>query len=100
MQINTILDIEKYMLPCMNKSLFGVDCLGCGTQRSLLLLINGNFIKAFHQFPAIYTTLLLFGFLGLHFIDKSRDYHKIIVGMAITNALIMIIAYIYKMTNL
>ena len=94
------MDIEKYMLPCMNKSLFGVDCLGCGTQRSLLLLINGDFTKAFYQFPAIYTTLLLFGFLGLHFIDTSRDYHKIIIGMAITNALIMIIAYIYKMTNL
>ena len=94
------MDIEKYMLPCMNKSLFGVDCLGCGTQRSLLLLINGDFTKAFYQFPAIYTTLLLFGLLGLHFIDTSRDYHKIIIGMAITNALIMIIAYIYKMTNL
>ncbi len=100
MQINYVLDIEKYILPCMNKSLFGVDCLGCGTQRSLLLLINGDFIKAFYQFPAIYTTLLLLGFLGLHFIDKSRDYHKIIIGMAITNALIMIIAYIYKITNL
>ena len=88
------------MLPCMNKSLLGVDCLGCGTQRSFFLLINGNFIKAFYQFPAIYTTLLLFGFLGLHFIDKSRDYHKIIIGMAISNALITIIAYIYKMINL
>ena len=94
------MDIEKYMLPCMNKWLFGVDCLGCGTQRSLLLFINGDFAKAFYQFPAIYTTLLLFGFLGLHFIDKSRNYQKIIIGMAITNALIMIIAYIYKMSNL
>ena len=100
MQINYILNIEKYMLPCMNKSLFGVDCLGCGAQRSLLLIFNGDFAKAFYQFPAIYTTLLLFGFLGLHFIDTSRDYHKIIIGMAITNALIMIIAYIYKMSNL
>jgi hypothetical protein len=94
------LDIEKYMLPCMNKSLFGVDCMGCGTQRSFLLLINGEFTKAFYQFPAIYTTLIFLGFLGLHFIDKSRDYHKIIIGMAITNAFIMIIAYIYKITNL
>jgi hypothetical protein len=84
----------------MNKSLFGVDCMGCGTQRSFLLLINGEFTKAFYQFPAIYTTLIFLGFLGLHFIDKSRDYHKIIIGMAITNAFIMIIAYIYKITNL
>ena len=94
------MDIEEYMLPCMNKSLFGIDCLGCGAQRSLLLLINGDFTNAFYQFPAIYTSLLLFGFIGLHFIDTSRDYQKIIIGMAITNAFIMIIAYIYKITNL
>ncbi|WP_324218841.1 DUF2752 domain-containing protein [Flavobacterium sp.] len=87
------------MIPCMNKKIFGVDCLGCGTQRSFMLLLNGEFSAAFHMFPAIYTTLFLFGFLGLHFIDKSRSYHKIIIGLAITNAVIMIISYIYKITN-
>ena len=84
------------MIPCMNKKLFGIECPGCGTQRSFLLLINGEFSTAFHIFPAIYSTLLLFLFLGLHFIDKSRDYQKIIIGLAISNALIMIISYIYK----
>jgi hypothetical protein len=84
----------------MNKSLLGVDCIGCGTQRSLLLLLNGEFTKAFYQFPAIYTTLLLFGLIGLHLIDKKRNYQKIIIGLAIINAIIMIISYIYKITNI
>lgn len=88
------------MLPCMNKSLFGFDCIGCGTQRSLLLVLNGEFTKAFYQFPAIYTTLLLFGLIGLHLIDKKRNYQKIIIGLAIINAIIMIISYIYKITNI
>jgi len=88
------------MLPCMNKSLFGIDCIGCGTQRSLLLILNGEFTKAFYQFPAIYTTLLLFGLIGLHLIDKKRNYQKIIIGLAIINAIIMIISYIYKITNI
>ena len=74
------------MLPCMNKSLFGVDCIGCGAQRSILLLINGEFIKAFYQFPAIYTTILLFIFIGLHLINKKRDYQKIIIALAIINS--------------
>jgi hypothetical protein len=87
------------MLPCMNKSLFGVDCIGCGAQRSILLLINGEFIKAFYQFPAIYTTILLFIFIGLHLINKKRDYQKIIIALAIINTIIMIISYIYKITN-
>lgn len=88
------------MLPCMNKSLFGIDCIGCGTQRSLLLVLNGEFTMAFYQFPAIYSTLLLFGLIGLHLIDKKRNYQKIIIGLAIINALIMIISYIYKITNI
>lgn len=94
------MDIEKYMIPCLNKKLFGVECLGCGTQRALLLIFKGQFSDAFYQFPAIYTTILFFGILGLHFLDKSRNYHKIIVSLAIVNAIIMIVSYIYKMTTL
>ena len=94
-----ILDLEKYMIPCLNKKLFGIDCLGCGTQRALVLILKGNFAEAFFQFPAIYTTLLFFGFLALHFIDKSRNYQKFIVVLAIVNAIIMIVSYIYKMTH-
>ncbi len=94
-----ILDLEKYMIPCLNKKLFGIDCLGCGTQRALVLILKGNFAEAFFQFPAIYTTILFFGMLALHFIDKSRNYHKIIIVLAIVNAIIMIVSYIYKMTH-
>ncbi len=94
------MDLEKYMIPCLNKKLFGVECLGCGTQRALLLISRGHFLDAFYQFPAIYTTILFFGILGLHFLDKSRNYHKIIVSLAIVNAIIMIVSYIYKITTL
>ena len=92
--------MDEYMIPCMNKKIFGVECPGCGTQRSIALLLDGEFIAAFFMFPAIYTTILLFGFIALHFIDRSHKYHKIIVGLAIVNAVITIIAYIYKMSHL
>ncbi|WP_298141715.1 DUF2752 domain-containing protein [Flavobacterium sp.] len=90
--------MEDYMLPCMNKKLFGVECMGCGTQRSIDLLLHGDFIGAFKMFPAIYTTLLFFIFVGLHFIDKNRNYHKAIIFLAIVNAIIMVVAYFYKVT--
>jgi hypothetical protein len=86
----------NYMIPCTNKSIFGVDCMGCGTQRSLYLLVNGNFIAAFKMFPPIFTTILLFLFIGLHFIDKSRNYHKMIILFAIINGLFTIVSYFYK----
>ena len=88
--------MEEYMIPCMHKKFFGVDCMGCGTQRAGYMVLQGNFVDAFKMFPAIYTTILLFVFIFLHFIDKKRKYHKIIIFLAILNAIIMVFSYIYK----
>lgn len=90
--------MEDYMIPCMNKAIMGIDCPGCGTQRALALLLRGEFADAFFMFPAIYTTILLIGLIGLHLADKSRNYQKVIIGTAIANAVVVIISYIYKMT--
>jgi hypothetical protein len=83
----------------MSKQLFGLDCPGCGMQRSVALLFRGDFAEAFHMFPAIYTTIPLFIFIGLHFVDKRRNYTKLIIPFAIVNAVIMITAYFYKLTQ-
>lgn len=89
--------MEDYMLPCMFKKFFGVDCIGCGLQRSLILVFKGRFSDAFYMFPAVYTSLLFFAFVGLFFIDKKHNYTNFVIGSAILNACIMIIAYVYKM---
>ena len=51
------------MLPCLNKHLTGIDCPGCGLQRSVNLLLHGEFIAAFQMYPAIYPILALLAFL-------------------------------------
>jgi hypothetical protein len=84
------------MLPCLSKTLFGVECLGCGFQRGFLLLLQGNFAAAFNMYPAIYTTVLFLAIVGLNFIDKRNNYQKYIIGMAIINGLFMIVGYFYK----
>jgi hypothetical protein len=93
------MNLERFMLPCFSKTLFGVDCPGCGLQRSIVLLFEGNFIAAFKMYPAVFTTILFFVVVGLHFIDKSRNYHRIIVWSAIFNGVIMIVAYFFKLFN-
>ncbi len=87
------------MIPCMNKKLFGVECMGCGTQRALILLSEGNFVAAFKMFPALYTLILFFIIVALHFIDKSRSYTKAITYLAVINGIIMLTNYIYKILN-
>jgi len=88
--------MEEYMLPCFSKKLLGIECFGCGTQRALLLVLNGEFEAAFKMFPAIYTLLVFFGFVALHFLDKSRNYHKPIIYLGVTNGIIMVVSYFVK----
>ncbi len=94
------LQLEDYMLPCLNKKLFGVDCLGCGMQRALNLLIHGEFIAAFKMYPAIYTLLLLAVVIIINFFYKIKFAQKIISILAIINVLIIVISYVLKINQL
>ena len=84
------------MLPCLSKTLFGIECLGCGFQRSFLLLIQGDFEGAFKMYPAIFTTLFFLGILALNWIDSNRNYKKLIIGSVLLNGVIMIVGYYFK----
>jgi hypothetical protein len=91
------LELNDFLLPCLNKSLFGIDCLGCGFQRAFVLILKGNFILAFKMYPAIYT-LLLFGiFLLIHKKYQFKNGKKIILTLAIINVLVVIVSYFIKM---
>ncbi len=91
-------NIEDFMIPCLNKKLFGIDCPGCGIQRSLMHFFRGEFVDAFYMYPAIYTLLLL---LIVVFINKKSSFKygsKIILSLAIINVLIIIVSYSIKMS--
>ncbi|MFV8226880.1 DUF2752 domain-containing protein [Christiangramia aquimixticola] len=92
--------IEEYMLPCMNKSLFGVECTGCGGQRALSLLIQGRFEEAFFMYPAIYSLLVLFIFLIVNLFYKFKFDYSIKIGLIVFNAVIIGGAYILKLYQL
>jgi len=90
------MDINDFMLTCPSKKFLGVECLGCGAQRAIVLVFEGKFAEAFQMYPAVYTLLLFFFTLGLSFIDKKRKYGNILMIMIIVNLIIMVIGYMYK----
>ena len=90
------MNLEKYMFPCISKTLFGIECFGCGFQRAFLLVLEGNFATAFKLYPPIYSCLIFILFIGLHFADSKRDYKKGLLVLAIINCSIMSISYFYK----
>lgn len=94
----TLTGLEDYMLECVNKKIFGIECLGCGMQRATALLFKGEFIAAFKMYPAIYTLLLLGTFILVTFFVKIKYSYKIKIGLIILNIAIIIISYIFKMS--
>lgn len=92
--------MEEFMFSCLNKQLFGLDCPGCGAQRALVLVLQGEFAAAFKIYPAIYSLLLLLFFLIINlFLKFKADWH-VKTALIILNALIIGAAYIYKMNFL
>ena len=89
---------EDYMLPCLWKKHFGIECMGCGMQRSLSLVFQGEFVAAFKMYPAIYTLILLFAFLLLHIKFQFRRGAKILLALFVLNILIIVTNYILKIT--
>ena len=82
--------VEDYMLPCLNKEIFGVDCPGCGLQRAMVLLFQGEFSEAFVMYPAIYTLLLLFGFLIADQFFTIPNANKISITLMVTSVVLIL----------
>lgn len=88
--------LDDYMLPCLWKQTFNIDCMGCGMQRSISLILKGDFVSAFYMYPAIYTLIVMFGFLLLHIKFQFKYGHRIIFGLFILNISIIVISFILK----
>ena len=87
--------LENNLLSCQWKSM-GVECMGCGFQRSVIHLLKGEFADAFAIYPAIFTLIAMIAFLGLHIKFNFVKGHKVLLGLFLLNLAIIIVNYIYK----
>lgn len=62
--------LENNLLACPYKKYFGMDCFGCGMQRSFIALLKGEFALSFYLYPALVPMILMFLFLIIHLIFK------------------------------
>ena len=90
-------EIDEYLLPCLNKQMFGIECPGCGIQRSFVLLVKGDFVGAFHMYPAIYTLILLGILLILGKRLRLPKRRTILYSLTAVNVVIIVTSYLHKM---
>ena len=97
--LNLLNSPEDFMLPCLSKQILGLECFGCGLQRSTLLVFQGEFIAAFKMYPAIYTLFMFALFLAFNLFYKIKYSEKIKITLVVLNIIIIVISYIIKITH-
>ncbi len=51
--------LESHQIPCIYRSILGIECPTCGFQRALILLLKGEWVSSLKVYPALIPTLLL-----------------------------------------
>ena len=93
--------LQNHLLRCPFKYLTGIDCPGCGFQRSLLALLNGDLHKSLSLYPSTIPLLIFFAYGiadRLFNLDNKKHTAKK-TGFILIGSLILI-TYVIKMWGL
>jgi hypothetical protein len=84
------------MLSCPAKRISGIDCPGCGMQRSAIAALRGDWSASWDAYPplalAVLVALLTIG----HLLFKWRQGARIVQWTFILTAAAVAVNYIYK----
>jgi uncharacterized protein DUF2752 len=91
--------LQKHMLPCAYKYFFGIDCPVCGSQRSLLFLMQGDFAESFQLYPPLLFILVLIVLALMYLIFPSTIKGKSLKQYAVFVLIIISLNYAYKIAT-
>jgi hypothetical protein len=86
--------LETHMMPCFYKQVFGMDCPGCGMQRSFIQLLKGEFVASFKMYPALLPVLFTLGLTVVHLSFKLKNGASYILYSYIATTAIIVVSYI------
>lgn len=93
--------LQNHLIPCPFKYFTGIDCPGCGFQRSVVALIQGNLYKSIALYPATIPLILLPIYLVADSylkLDRSNGVLKKALFMCVGG--LILISYCFKMWHI
>ena len=97
MLLKIITWLESHQGTCSFREIAGIDCPGCGLQRSILALLRGDLVESILRFPALLPLVAMFVFLGIHLVFKLKHGALVLKVFYIANIAIIVLNYIYKL---
>ncbi|MDX1652370.1 MAG: DUF2752 domain-containing protein [Brumimicrobium sp.] len=91
--------MEEYYLQCSIKETLGVECPGCGTQRSFYALIHGDFIESFLYNPGVILFIITVIAGCWVYFYKTKLFSKVVItGFSLT-AVAMFTHFVIKLIH-
>ncbi|MBK9450072.1 MAG: DUF2752 domain-containing protein [Bacteroidetes bacterium] len=84
---------KNHYLACPYKSFLGIECFGCGMQRSFVALLQGNLAESLALYPALLPMIFTFTCTATHLIFKFRNGANVIKYSFFCTAAIVLIAF-------
>ncbi|MDB5121992.1 MAG: hypothetical protein JWP94_121 [Mucilaginibacter sp.] len=92
--------LQNHLLPCPFKYITGIECPGCGFQRSVIALVQGHLHQSFTLYPASIPLLAFFtyGFADKRFnLDTPENTIKKTVSVLM--GMMVLASYIIRLRN-
>lgn len=89
--------LEEHSLPCAYRSLLGIDCPFCGSQRAFFFLWKGEFSKSFLMYPPLIPVLLLLLLVLVKLIFNKHIHQKNIYRFSVFVLIIVAVNYSIKL---
>jgi len=89
--------LEDHSLPCAYRSLLGIDCPLCGSQRAIFLLLKGEFTKSLAMYPPLIPLLILLVLFISQWIFKKHFDQKYIYRYSVFVLIVVAVNYSMKL---
>jgi hypothetical protein len=88
--------LEQHLVACSFKEATGLDCLGCGMQRSIVCILRGDFYGSIRYYPPLLFFIIYILSISLHLASLVHIPTDRIRHMTYALLVIVILSYILK----
>ncbi len=93
--------LQGHLLPCPFKYMTGIDCPGCGFQRAVIALIQGDLEKSFLFYPPAIPLLIFFAYsLADRSFNLDTKNHSVRKTLYIVVGIIILTSYGIKLYHI
>lgn len=89
--------LEQHFFTCYFKSQLGIECPGCGLQRSFIALLKGDIQASWHYHAALVPFLITLIILITQILFKHKNGGKLVMLFFIITCIITVFQYILRL---